>query len=328
MENKGALLEKIELCDLSIATHCNFKCKMCFFWKHNSFGSKTLDNKQWMGIIDQIGNLPNKDSKLIFSGPGEVLLRPGIEDLLKYAGSKFSIILNTNGYLIDQNMAKLLSETVDIISISLDGINPQTHDFLRGVEGSYEHVIKAIGFLRQESAEMIINIAAVIIRQNIDEILKLVRWVDEQPINGIIFQAVASPNTADYDKYWYKNEFKHLWPEDIEKVVRVIDKLIEMKKNGSKIVNSFNQLECFKNYFIDPESSIEKLHCEIDRALKIDASGDIKMCDFSVPVGNVSVTPLLQILTSSLAEQERAKAYQCKSPCHLLVNCFHDNKGE
>ncbi len=327
-ESKMGQLKKIEICDLGIATECNFRCKMCYFWKHKHLDEKLLNNKDWINVIDQIGWLPKQNIKLIFSGAGEVLLRPGIEGLLDYAGQKFDVLLNTNGYLIDRKMAKLLAQTVKIINISLDGNSPSTHDYLRGVKGAFNSVLKAIEYLRAESQEMIININTVILNQNLDELVNLSCWVDEQPINGIIFQAVSSPNNVQYSRYWYKNEFKYLWPQETGKVHSILDELMERKKRGSKIINSFKQIECFKDYFLNPESSIEALRCEVDRALKIDGCGNIKMCDFSQPIGNANTISLTELLTSQKAEEERIKAYQCKSPCHLLVNCFHDNGGE
>lgn len=324
---KMDLLEKIEMCDLSIAVDCNFKCKMCYFWKNNQSQDIILDNDSWKNVIDQVSCLFNKDIKLIFSGGGEILLRPGIEELLNYAGDKFDLSLNTNGYLIDRSRAKLLSRTVKNINISLDGISALTHDDIRGMPGSFERVLKAIEYLREESQDMIIIINTVILAQNLDEIVRMVEWVDDNQINGIIFQAVSAPNNIPYDCYWYKNEFKFLWPQDTNKIQTVINKLIKCKKKGSKIINSLKQLECFRNYFINPESSIESLSCEVDRVVRIDRCGNIKMCDFSQSIGNVQTEKLKDILSSDLAQKERTKAYECKSPCHLLVNCFHDNGG-
>ena len=328
VESKIEQLKKIEICDIGLATECNFRCKMCYLWKNNRPDERILNNESWMNVIDQIGLLPNRDIKLIFSGGGEVLLRPGIEELLDYGSQKFDIFLNTNGYLIDRVVAKLLARTVKNVNISLDGISPLIHDDLRGVKGAFDAVFKAIEYLRAESQDMIININTVILNQNLDKLVGLVRWIDDNVINGIIFQAVSSPNNVPYSRYWYKNEFKYLWPQDAEKVQRVLDELIERKKRGSKIVNSFKQMECFKDYFLNPESSIETLRCEVERVVKIDSCGNIKMCDFSQPIGNVKTTSLTEMLISGLAEEERVKPYQCKSPCHLLVNCFHDNGGE
>ena len=326
---KETQLAKIKICDLSMATGCNFKCKMCYFWKPQHSGNENfLSNKDWENVIDQITQLPNRDIKLIFSGGGEVLMRPGIEDLLRYASKDFLIALNTNAYLIDRRMAKILASTAQEVNISLDGIKAQTHDYLRGMPGSFETVLKAIEYLRAESRHMLININTVILAQNLGELVELVKWVDNQPVDGLIFQAVTMPSNTPHDQLWYMHDFSFLWPQDHNQPIDIIDQLIALKQKGSKIVNSLNQLECFKAYFSNPKEAVNGFKCEVDRALKIDNCGNIKMCDYSQPIGNVKTTSLTEMLTSHLAEEERVKAYQCKSPCHLLVNCFHDNGGE
>jgi MoaA/NifB/PqqE/SkfB family radical SAM enzyme len=321
-------LSKIQMCDLGIATDCDFRCKMCYLWDKKNFEKEILTNEQWIKVIDQIKLLPNKHMTLIFSGGGEILLRSGLGQLLLYASEQFEICLNTNGFLIDQDKAALLAKTVKIINISLDGISPQTHDSLRGVKGSFQRATKAVDLLRSYSQKMIININTVILADNLDEIIELVDWVDSNPINGIIFQAVSNPHNTLYKPDWYKQEYSHLWPKDQEKTDKLIDDLILKKKNGSKIVNSASQLECFKRYFNKPEETIETLNCEVDRALRIDCCGDIQVCCFSQVIGNAVESPLIDILSSELALAEKNKAYRCKNPCHLLVNCFHEQGGQ
>ncbi len=77
-----------------------------------------------------------------------------------------------------------------------------------------------------------------------------------------------------------------------------------------------------------PEQAATGLQCEFDRALKVESNGNIKICDFSQPVGNVKDLPLDEILNSDLACREREKASFCRKNCHLLINCFHEQENE
>lgn len=326
---KNDHIKKVEICDLSIATECNFKCKMCYAWKCSQNNDNELMSiADWKSFIGQLEQLCDHDLKLNFSGSGEVLLCKGIDDLLQVSCRKFKISLNTNGYLIDEVMARKLSQTTEAVSLSLDGVKAQTHDHIRGISGAHKAVVSAIGHLRRESQSLVITINTVILEQNLDEIIGLVDWVEGREINGIIFQAVSMPNNIAYDRYWFKNDFSFLWPKNRQKIEQVIDELIYRKQAGGKIVNSVSQLRCFKSYFSNPEAAMEGMHCEVDRVLKINDVGDIRFCDFSQPVGNVKTEHLQEILTSKLAESERRKAYACKQPCHLLINCFHDQGDE
>jgi hypothetical protein len=104
----------------------------------------------------------------------------------------------------------------------------------------------------------------------------------------------------------------------------VLDRLIEYKRKGSKIVNSIKQLERFKTYFLDPEKAVDGLHCEAERALKIDTMGNIRICFLSDPIGNLKTASVREILSSEVAGTACLKALRCQTPCHFLINCFHD----
>jgi len=327
MKNGNAgFFDTIKICDLGVAINCNFQCKMCYFWKNRGCSDKVMSISDWKALIGQLQTLFPPDLKVIFSGFGEVLLRRGVEELLCLSASKFKVGLNSNGYLIDEPMARLIARNVESLSLSLDGVKPRTHDYIRGKSGAHAAVVEAVELLRRQSENMFIHINTVIMEYNIDEIIDLVKWVDARNINGIILQAVSMPMFTPLDRYWYKNKFSFLWPKEKNKIEELIDRLIECKQNGSKIVNSIRQLQCFKSYFFDPEKAIEALHCEVDRALKIDPEGNVRICAFSDPIGNVKTVSLPDILNSELAETEREKASHCQTPCHLLVNCFHDQE--
>lgn len=58
--------------------------------------------------------------------------------------------LVSNGYLIDENVAKRLKESgISNVQISLDGINPEQHDNFRGKYGSFDKAINAIKCLKK-----------------------------------------------------------------------------------------------------------------------------------------------------------------------------------
>ncbi|MBU4305294.1 MAG: radical SAM protein [Candidatus Omnitrophica bacterium] len=327
-EDKKNYVSEIKICELRFAVKCNSKCKMCYLWKSVQPNEGLMTIADWKNFIDQLAGLYGHNIRVNFSGSGEVLMREGIEDILRHSCRKFSLSLNTNGYLVDQSVAHILAQTLDAIGISLDGAVAETHDYLRGIPGAYEKAVSAINYLRNESPNMIITVNTIISDKNLDEILDLVEWVDSRQINGIIFQALTIPSNAKNDRFWYKNDFAFLWPKDQKKISEVIDELIYRKRRGSKVVNSVAQLDYFKSYFLHPEMAGEGLRCEVERVLKVEPNGDIKICDFSEPIGNVTKELLDKILTSETADLERRKAYQCRKPCHILINCFHEQEDE
>ncbi|MDP3012971.1 MAG: radical SAM protein, partial [Candidatus Subteraquimicrobiales bacterium] len=80
---------------------------------------------------------------------GEPLMRSDISDLIK-TSSSYGLTTNlcTNGYLLDTEMVKLLYDSgLNRLSISLDSLNEQTHDTIRGKAGSYSRVMRALEYL-------------------------------------------------------------------------------------------------------------------------------------------------------------------------------------
>jgi Predicted Fe-S oxidoreductases len=97
---------------------------MCRSWQESGCPEQEMSNADWEDVIKQLHQLLPSDRKVIFSGSGEALLREGVEELLCLAASKFKVGLNSNGYLIDEPMARLIARNVEAISISLDGTTP------------------------------------------------------------------------------------------------------------------------------------------------------------------------------------------------------------
>ena len=101
----------------------------------------------------------------------------------------------TNGFLINDKIAhKEVKSGLNVIIISLDGMSKDTHDFIRGVSGCYEGVMHAIGYLNKIRGDLSIGIQTIILEKNLDEIVKIVEWVNEDKRIGFInFQAIACP---------------------------------------------------------------------------------------------------------------------------------------
>jgi SynChlorMet cassette radical SAM/SPASM protein ScmF len=78
---------------------------------------------------------------------GEPTLHPQFRELVALIGAAgLSIIIETNGTLIDADLAAFLRQEphVSFISVSVDGATAETHDALRGVPGSHERALAGI----------------------------------------------------------------------------------------------------------------------------------------------------------------------------------------
>ena len=309
-----------------ITLSCNLKCKQCDSWKCKNI--KELSTEEWKKIIEDLKKWLGY-FHLVFTG-GEPLLRRDIVELIKFA-SKLGITtsVNTNGIPISKEMAdRLIRSGLDRLNISLDGINAKTHDSLRG-KGVFKKVISNIEHLSKKRKHLKICIDTILMGKNLDEIIRLVKWEKSKGLYGA-FQALT-PNSfslelkkyrGGYRRGWYKkNKF---WPKDTNKVRRVIDDIILMKKKGYNILNSIKQLELMKEYFKYPNRPLQNLSCitGVDKYY-IFPEGSVLLCFFRRPIGNLAKQSAKDIWLSKKATSLRRQIKKCKKQC-ILMNCNFD----
>ncbi len=163
---------------LNITNQCNLNCLHCF----NNSGSshpQELDDGEFLKIIKMICQI--KPFNICFSG-GEPLLRKELllrsSELLANHGIRISLV--TNGVLLDQGTFRsLLNSGIKEIAISLDGINPKTHNLLRGSDGAYERAMKALEVIK-ESGFSHYEVTFTVTQFNAGEFEEYVRYFDSQ----------------------------------------------------------------------------------------------------------------------------------------------------
>jgi MoaA/NifB/PqqE/SkfB family radical SAM enzyme len=300
-------------------------------WKANDEPNE-VSTEEWKHFITTLEGMLDNQQELVFSG-GEPLLRKDIFDLIQFGTEKgFKTLMPSNGYMIDEHVAKCLADAgLREIFISLDSTNPKTHDFLRGVEGAHERVMRAFDNLHKHCPELRIGIICVISGINYCEIIDLVKWVKKtQFLSGVYFQAIAKPFFVPLDDNWHKNsQYEFLWPKDITAIHSVLDNLIKLRKEDYPIHNFPLQLEIFKTYFENPSKRARKATCYLgDYVININPPGDISLCCFMEPIGNIKKDDIHKLWYSELASQIRAKMHNCDINCNNMVNCFFKEEEE
>ena len=321
---------RLDFCCFGITDDCVLRCKMCNKWKEDIFirpGLKIPALKDWKNCVASLSEIA-EDSLQINFGGGEPFLKEGILELVSFCKSKrFQTNIATNSYLIDERMSRRIADSgLDSLIISLDSLKEETHDYLRGVKGVYRQVMDALGYLDRFCNGLYKGLCCVIYEKNLDDILDLVAWVDKDDrIHSIYFMAAMQPNNTILSPQWYKNqEFSFLWPKDTAMVCSIIDELIRLKRQGSKITNQICQLEAFKSYYRYPEKFVKDTKCNMNSALHISSCGDIFLCYRSDLLGNIQVVDVAEVWHSQKAQQVRRDISNCKNNCHFLLNCFFE----
>ena len=146
---------------------CNLDCIHC-----GSEGNyeKELNTQEIKDILNQLVVF-GVDTFQVTGG--EPLLRKDIMDVLTYANKKgLNTSFATNGYYIDEDKAKSISEAnVSLIQISIDGTK-NVHNSIRKDSKSYDKAVNAIRLLKNLSDSKIC-VATTVMPQNIETLVQL-----------------------------------------------------------------------------------------------------------------------------------------------------------
>lgn len=328
MNKKSNAVAKPEFVCFGITDSCTLRCKMCHKWKEDIFikgKEKEPTLKDWKNCVNSLSRIADRPLQINFGG-GEPLLNKDIFEIVRFSKSRrLETNIATNGYLIDEiTAARIASSGLNSVIISLDSLNEDTHDYLRGAGGVYSGVMKAIDNLEKYGKGIYKGICCVIYDKNLEDILKLAEWVEKDSrLNSIYFMAAMQPNNTPLDSSWRKKEeFGFLWPKDSKKACALIDELIKLKNNNFKISNSVCQLEAFKSYYAHPENFVKNTKCNMDDALHVSSCGDIFLCYRRGLLGNIKSDDVADVWCSEKARKARQDIAACKDNCHFLLNCF------
>jgi MoaA/NifB/PqqE/SkfB family radical SAM enzyme len=174
--------------NLHLTRRCNLKCVMCEQHRHTPgpIGLSWYDPRQelplsaWVDLLDQVAAFR---PRLYLTG-GEPTLYPHFAAFLTEAKRRgFMVHIQTNGTLLDQVADSLVSEGVEMVTISLDGPR-EVHDAIRGQEGAFRKTCEGIKALvavrdRQRAPGPIILINSVISKASLPTLDQMVPLAHE-----------------------------------------------------------------------------------------------------------------------------------------------------
>lgn len=130
-------------------------------------------------FVDSLAGFGTPRPVLVATG-GDVLLRHDLDALLERARAlKVPVALapSVTPLLTDERIAELRRAGVKVVSISLDGATPATHDGVRGVEGHFAETVAALRRLR--TCGMTVQVNTVVMRDTVEELPAIARIVKE-----------------------------------------------------------------------------------------------------------------------------------------------------
>jgi len=164
---------------LGLTYNCQCNCIHCSAGSYEKQDQKELSTKQWLNLLADIAALGVP--RINLSG-GEALMRKDIFEIIKYASSKFVVILESNGQLLDEETIKHLKQArLSCLAVSIDSPYPKTHNQLRKLEHAFEKAQQGIEYAVKNKLPCLLSTyftAETLTEENLNKILNLSRQLN------------------------------------------------------------------------------------------------------------------------------------------------------
>jgi MoaA/NifB/PqqE/SkfB family radical SAM enzyme len=290
-----------------LTERCNARCIHCDIWKNHGKEEPpsvevlkaTLNElRDWLGPV-----------QVTFTG-GEALLRPYTIDLVEHGVSTGLLIeVLTHGYWEDQSkIEKLALSRPWRVTISFDGFD-EVHNKIRGRDDFFAKTTKTIDTLRrtrrENNLQFSILLKTVIMQHNLGHICRIADFAGDHQLE-VLYQPIEQNYKTKEDPEWF--EHSDNWPVDSVVAANTVKQLIDLKRQGRPIMNSYEQLQNMVDYFHSPAQlrvlvqnhiAHEKLQiCSALTNLQIQTNGDVVLCHSMPAVGNIKKMSIRQIWKS------------------------------
>jgi len=180
---------------LYLSDSCNLRCQHC--WVTPTY----VNGKPTPGQVIDLGQLKKavcEGKTLGLSGAkltgGEPMLHPEFRQIAKMLTEEnLSLVMETNGTLIDRELAEFMKNETNInfIAISLDSPNESHHDAFRGLKGAYRSALNGVKYL-VEAGYNNVQIIMSVHRKNVDEVRELVALAETKGAASVKLNPVTN----------------------------------------------------------------------------------------------------------------------------------------
>lgn len=299
----------ISTLQLELSSRCNERCIHCYIPNGKKNHGIDMPYERFKKIIDEFADMGGISVTL--SG-GEALLHKDIIKMLYYCREKdlqISVLSNLIK-LTDEEVKAMKDTNVSLVQVSLYSMDPEVHDYITTVKGSYEKTKDAIE--RLVAADVPVQISCPLMKANKDgysEVLKYAQTLKVKAQTDYIMMAQADLDTS--------NLANRLSLKETEKVIRDIieyDQKYTTDIDKMRPVVSEMQFDR-ERYMAQPVCGVGYDNCCIT------ANGDVYPCagwqDYVL--GNVYKQSLKEIWEDSERVKELRKITEASFP--QCVDC-------
>lgn len=280
---------------LYISGSCNLACHHCWIepdFQADNRNGKFLKLEFVKKALREAKPLGLQSVKLT---GGEPTIHPRFREIVDHIESQdIGMILETNGILIDDEMARFLKSKKHLrfVSVSLDGAMAATHDRLRGVKGSHRKAVTGIKALVKAGFRP--QVICTLHKGNVSELGELVRLAATLGCGSVKFNHVQHMGRGD--DFASRNGFT------AKELLGLFHKIEKKYPPGRSMPIYFDIPVAF--HPIKKLVSRSQSRCHVLNILGIIANGDISLCGVGVTVpelvfGNLGRDCLKAVWTGS-----------------------------
>jgi AdoMet-dependent heme synthase len=151
---------------------CDLNCAHCRANAQQKRHPLELSTAEAFHLIDQIGEM--RVPLFVLTG-GDPLKRPDLMPIVQYAcrrGVRTSLTPSTTPLLVRDAIVELKKSGLMRLALSLDGSTAELHDTFRGVAGSFQRTLDAVGWCHE--AELPVQINTTVSRRNFVDLDKMI----------------------------------------------------------------------------------------------------------------------------------------------------------
>ena len=285
--------------NMQILYSCNFRCRICDFWKDPYLDAPRLSLEN-IEVISR--KLSHFGPMMISVGGGEPLLHPDLIPMTKILAKRHFPIMICNGWYINsENSRELFKAGMREVSISVDYADPQKHDEQRGMEGAFDRAINALKILNENrtAPNQRVHMISVVMDDNLDDIEKLIQLAKSIGVTYLVTLYSDSRGKKEA-----KNDMRD-----------VSQRLLRLKEKYDNFVAIPAYLERFSEA-IESESGIDPCMAGIN-LFNIDSSGNVNLCidKLDENAGNILTDDIREIEKNLIELNRRNECRSCWTSC-------------
>jgi radical SAM protein with 4Fe4S-binding SPASM domain len=167
----------------SLSYQCNLRCMHCY----QNAGQRSSDELTLDEQLEVVEEMARAGVSLVVLSGGEPLANSNLGSLIRRIKErKMAVSIDTNGVLLNQEEVNHLKQlSVDSIEISLDSVDPASHDRFRGLDGAFEKTLHAIEL--SSKAGIFTTVATTATKINLSQSKELVSLAKSRGAQRVVF---------------------------------------------------------------------------------------------------------------------------------------------